>query len=61
MNNKCNCSDDVLCSDAKKLWKLKSFKGRKKYSDHRLNALGLMNDMGYPKMQGNTIWANNLK
>jgi len=51
----CGCSDDILCAEAKKLWKYKSIKNRKKYSDHRLTALRLKN------VNGMSIWANNLK
>lgn len=58
MNKLCNCSEDTLCSEAKKLWKLKSFKSKREYSHHRLNALGLLDDFGKPKIQGHTIWPN---
>ena len=61
INNSCGCLDDILCVNAKKLWKLKSLKSKREYSCHRLNALGLLNDFGTPKIEGYTIWPNHQK
>ena len=37
----CDCTGDILCSQAKKLWNQSSFKNRSLYSIHRCLALGL--------------------
>lgn len=42
----CECTDEVLCEKAKRLWKYTSNKGRKAYSYHRMNSLGLLDPMG---------------
>ena len=57
----CGCSDDALCPEAKKLWKLKRSEGRRHYSFHRMNALKMLDEWGKPKHNGYTIWANNVK
>lgn len=56
--NKCECKEDSLCGEAKKLWKLKSIKGKNKYSFHRLNALGLLDNQGKATFGVVTIWPN---
>jgi hypothetical protein len=35
--NKCGCTDDILCKEAKRLWKRRNFAGRKLYSYHRFS------------------------
>jgi hypothetical protein len=57
----CECTNDFLCKEGKRLWKLKGSKGRQAYSYHRMKALGLLNEIGKPKMDGESFWATNLK
>lgn len=40
MKINCGCTADFLCNVAKKLWKYKSHRGRKIYSDHRRAVFG---------------------
>jgi hypothetical protein len=57
--NKCGCTDDILCKEAKRLWKRRNFAGRKLYSYHRKKALNLLDEGGFDKIHGYSIWANN--
>lgn len=57
----CGCTDDSLCKEGKRLWKLKSFKGRKAYSYHRMKALGLLDEQGKANRGVESIWATNGK
>ena len=56
MKINCGCTTDSLCLIAKKLWKCKSYKYRKMYSDHRRAAFG---ETELDGMQGISYRANN--
>jgi len=57
--NVCGCTDDSLCKEGKRLWKLTGSKGRKSYSYHRMKALNLLDNLGRATMGMVDIWANN--
>jgi len=58
MKSDCGCTADSLCPKGKSLWKYKSYKKRKEYSDHRRFAFG---ETELDGVQGITYRANNTK
>lgn len=56
--SQCGCDDDILCKEGKRLWKLKGFRNRKRYSYHRMSALNLLNEQGIPDCGVESIRSN---